>query len=74
MAPLARVVAGASHPVFQFVAARLSLVERVRVLRFALARRLPERRRLFELALITIVILGAVVWVWVLWTQPMNRR
>jgi hypothetical protein len=74
MAPLARVTADAGRLIFQLVEGHPTLGERVHAWRATVARRLPAGRRLFELTLITIVVAAALVWVWVLRTQPMNRR
>lgn len=49
-------------------------VERVRAALMARWARLPAPQRILELVAITIVLVAAVLFVWVLWTQPANRR
>jgi len=36
--------------------------------------RLPTPQRILEMTAIAIVVVAAALFVWVLWTQPMNRR
>ena len=36
--------------------------------------RLPTAQRLLEIAAITIVVAAALLFVWVLWTEPAHRR
>jgi len=49
-------------------------VERVRATLAARWARLPAPQRILELVAITIVLVAAALFVWVLWTQPANRR
>ncbi|HWP38565.1 MAG TPA: hypothetical protein VNL18_13530 [Gemmatimonadales bacterium] len=74
MAQLARIPVDVSRTALQFVELHPAIAHRLRTIRAALAHRIPERRRLLEWALLMIVVAAALAWVWVLWTQPMNRR